>query len=718
MRNSVLRPSFGIFLLFASCQAPVSEPVERHHRAADSDSDEPSDTDEPGDSSPNDGCGTSCDDGHYTACTCGASDPCDWRADGYCDAQCAELYPNNHFSDAADCGSNSTVPENTAARCSDDVDNDADGDVDCDDAGCAATSACATDFDLAGCVDDAVETCKSNACATEYSALGYCYSNCGVFPEAWCIDDYCGAQVFAVTTCMLNECAALDACGSTCETGCAGLAACGNTTLDSCVASCGPLTPDDTLLMACGASMACGELSVCTSLETGCSGETWPCGDGACLSYDEVCNGTAQCQDQSDELGVCGEDACAEGTRLCDGTCMACPSNASATSCESDACVATACDQGYDICGDACCEFTGGCYSYEFACGDGTCIPEAQECDDVTQCADKSDEHRACPNIAPLYDPSRLSLAHECGGETMTSDELLGLIDPGYSELRIGTVSYYGDRVDFYVKEHSRTCNTLTGCSAWATESSAWRFKLTTDRDGKLRFNDGSYTSHAIPEGEADILLLGYYEHTRVRFAFTDAGEPCVQVTRPFEVHDYGGGNTKETYVGSSVTFREAVAGTALSEQPTHPGDAYRCTASPATTQEIANAWFPAGTSYVYLTDAEDFPRVSTSRARFCFLPTGCSTWSTAMPSSYGAASVSRLEIASGAISIGLGGPLLPITSGNFAGAAGYSYQNYGTSTGHVATSCIEHKNVIDNVASSYAPTTQLFTWERVGRSN
>lgn len=49
-------------------------------------------------------CDGECGEGRYTACTCDPSDPCGWAADGYCDSNCYDSYPGNHFDDTADCG--------------------------------------------------------------------------------------------------------------------------------------------------------------------------------------------------------------------------------------------------------------------------------------------------------------------------------------------------------------------------------------------------------------------------------------------------------------------------------------------------------------------------------------------------------------------------------------------------------------------------------------
>jgi hypothetical protein len=41
----------------------------------------------------------------YSTCSCSAVDPCGWRDDDYCDDNCAQDFPEDHFDDSNDCGS-------------------------------------------------------------------------------------------------------------------------------------------------------------------------------------------------------------------------------------------------------------------------------------------------------------------------------------------------------------------------------------------------------------------------------------------------------------------------------------------------------------------------------------------------------------------------------------------------------------------------------------
>ena len=51
-----------------------------------------------------DDCNGDCATGHVTACSCGPSDPCGWSGDGYCDTECYNYFPYDHFDDWQDCG--------------------------------------------------------------------------------------------------------------------------------------------------------------------------------------------------------------------------------------------------------------------------------------------------------------------------------------------------------------------------------------------------------------------------------------------------------------------------------------------------------------------------------------------------------------------------------------------------------------------------------------
>lgn len=98
------------------------------------------------------------------------------------------------------------------------------------------------------------------------------------------------------------------------------------------------------------------------------------CGDGSSVAELLVCDGTANCEDGSDERAdLCTVFACGSGESLsriyqCDGI---------------------------EQCGDGSDELS--CPT--FACGSGEAIEEARRCDTFVDCADSSDEANCPPSI-------------------------------------------------------------------------------------------------------------------------------------------------------------------------------------------------------------------------------------------------------------------------------------------------------------------------------
>uniref|UniRef100_A0A673Y202 Very low-density lipoprotein receptor-like n=1 Tax=Salmo trutta TaxID=8032 RepID=A0A673Y202_SALTR len=152
------------------------------------------------------------------------------------------------------------------------------------------------------------------------------------------------------------------------------------------------------------------------------------CTDGGCISQSALCDGTADCHDGSDEFEdtcgllqckkdefACGSRRCVSLLFRCDGTddCgdgsdeASCHKNCTAESflCErTGSCVARAklcdgwpdCPVGQDVGADACpsgqTRAPHTCFSSEFSCGDGQCMPHSWRCDHSPDCADASDE--------------------------------------------------------------------------------------------------------------------------------------------------------------------------------------------------------------------------------------------------------------------------------------------------------------------------------------
>ncbi len=147
-----------------------------------------------------------CEDMAYTPCTCAAANPCGWQGDGYCDAACAQYFPEDHFDDTADCSCTGTCdPESFASFC------DGDGNpCNCGEDGNKATEdctaycagmgavpdpegACDASWGVAMCVC-ANYTCNDSAKVTAQCTNGvYTPCTCGVAdPCTWATDtEYC-----------------------------------------------------------------------------------------------------------------------------------------------------------------------------------------------------------------------------------------------------------------------------------------------------------------------------------------------------------------------------------------------------------------------------------------------------------------------------------------------------------------------------------------------
>ncbi|KAH8358574.1 hypothetical protein KR093_000879 [Drosophila rubida] len=201
-------------------------------------------------------------------------------------------------------------------------------------------------------------------------------------------------------------------------------------------------------------------LDISHSLPHYCEEKQFRCNSGECIPTRFVCDGSADCKDQSDEQleqckfteatcatgqfrcgnGNCipniwrcdNENDCADGSDEAPGTCKAKACSSDEFTCKSGIgeCIPLSwmCDQNKD-CSDgsdeALCNTT--CRSDEFTCGNGRCIQKRWICDHDNDCGDGSDEkdchHIKCSADAfTCSDGSCIRKSWACDGDPDCSD--------------------------------------------------------------------------------------------------------------------------------------------------------------------------------------------------------------------------------------------------------------------------------------------------------
>jgi hypothetical protein len=138
---------------------------------------------------------------------------------------------------------------------------------------------------------------------------------------------------------------------------------------------------------------------------SGCSASEFECDNGHCIPRGQVCNGTENCVDGSDE-DTCNQPCSASEFECRDGSCI--PMSAM---CNDVADCPTGDDEA--SCGGGGGGGGGACMADQFTCTGGACVPMTQRCDGRSNCPNGDDE-TGCPPPMCSADQFRCSADSSC----------------------------------------------------------------------------------------------------------------------------------------------------------------------------------------------------------------------------------------------------------------------------------------------------------------